>query len=145
MKIRLLITLLVCFGVCACTPTHTKKTGEVAKEHALVGTWEFVSGRYTPSGKPPIVVKSPDLRALKIITPTHFSYVTEKGDGSFYVAGAGSCKVEPHQYTETLNYASVANMKNKSYTFSYRVENDVWYIEGKEDDSYTEEVWRKIP
>ena len=114
-----------------------------ATHAALVGTWEFVSGRYTPKGKPALEVKSPQLRALKVVTPTHFSYITETENGSFYVAGAGRCKVEPNKYTETLDYASVAHMKNKNYTFTYRIENDLWLMEGQEDDSYTEEVWRR--
>lgn len=112
---------------------------------SLIGSWQFVSGRYTEPNKTPIIYKNPDLRAIKIITPTHFSYITEKGDGSFYVAGAGTCKLEKEQYTETLNYSSVPTMKNKSYTFKYHIENDLWHMEGIEDGSLTEEIWQRLP
>lgn len=112
---------------------------------SLVGSWQFVSGRYTEPNKAPVIYKHPDLRAVKIITPTHFSYITENGDGSFYVAGAGICKLEKEQYTETVNYSSVPTMKNKSYTFKYHIENDLWYMEGMEDGSLTEEIWQRLP
>ena len=150
MKFKWLLVVFTCVAVQAFAAEQQVKTVEAPKatqksSASLVGSWEFVSGRYTTTGKPPIEVKSPELRALKVITGTHFSYVTEKGDGTFYVAGAGSCKLEQDKYTETLDYSSVATMKKKSYTFKYRIENDLWYMEGKEDDSYTEEVWRRVP
>jgi hypothetical protein len=92
-----------------------------------------------------VIYKNPDLRAVKIITPTHFSYITEKGDGSFYVAGAGTCKIEKEQYSETIDYSSAPTMKNKSYTFKYHIENDLWYMQGMEDGSLTEEIWQRLP
>ncbi len=146
MKLKWLVFAVIGFAMQACTATQQVKAPIAqATSASLIGTWEFVSGRYTPTGKPPIEVASPQLRALKIITGTHFSYVTETGNGSFYVAGAGHCKLEPNTYTETLDYASVATMKNKSYTFKYRIQNDLWYMEGQEEDSYTEEIWRRVP
>lgn len=124
-------------------PSQTKSAS--LTNSSLVGSWQFVSGRYTEPNKAPVIYKNPDLRAIKIITPTHFSYITEKGDGSFYVAGAGTCKIEKEQYSETIDYSSVPTMKNKSYTFKYHIENDLWYMQGMEDGSLTEEIWQRLP
>lgn len=132
-------------SVTSAQPKAASLTSTSLVGSSLVGSWQFVSGRYTEPNKAPVIYKNPDLRAIKIITPTHFSYITENGDGSFYVAGAGTCKLEKAQYTETLNYSSVPTMKNKSYTFKYRIENDLWYMEGMEDGSLTEEIWQRLP
>src|SRR6478735_7561571 len=100
----LFLLLQACSAAPKISATHAKAaplTHSSSESLSLVGTWQFVSGRYTEPNKAPLIYKSPDLRAIKIITPTHFSYITENGDGSFYVAGAGTCKLEKEQYTET--------------------------------------------
>jgi predicted DNA-binding protein len=149
LRIIFVSALVLCLQACCAAPKVPSaplqpKTASLPGS-SLVGSWQFVSGRYTEPNKPPVAYKSPELRAIKIITPTHFSYVTENGNGSFYVAGAGTCKLEKEQYTETLDYASVPTMKNKSYTFKYHIENDLWYMEGMEDGSLTEEIWQRLP
>ena len=134
-------TLFLLLQACS----SAQKVPTQPKPASLVGTWQFVSGRYTEPNKQPVAYKDPELRAIKIITPTHFSYITETGNGSFYIAGAGTCKLEKDQYTETLEYVSAPKMKNKSYSFKYHIENDLWYTEGMEDGSLTEEIWQRLP
>ncbi|HET7267409.1 MAG TPA: hypothetical protein VFJ15_04810 [Oleiagrimonas sp.] len=114
----------------------------------LVGTWEFVSGTYTTPGKPPAVYDASDMHAMKVITPTHFAFVSVLGDGKFYAAGSGpyTIKGDAHggTYTETIEYASVPSMVGKGYPFSYRIEGDRWYHEGDEDGTHVEEVWQRV-
>lgn len=141
-----LVAVLVLLGGCQSQSPAVADTSNATSP--LVGTWEFVSGRYTTPGKPPAVYDASDMHALKIVSPTHFSFVAVLGDGTFYAAGSGPYEIkgDAHSgtYTENIEYASVPSMVGKGYPFAYRIEGERWYHEGDEDGTHVEEVWRRV-
>lgn len=114
----------------------------------LAGSWEFVSARYTAPGRAPQVLGQADMHALKVLTPSHFSFVSVAGDGKFYAAAGGRYQVtgDAHAgtYTETAEVGSVPGMVRKGYPFAYRIEGKLWHHEGDEDGMHIEEVWRRV-
>ena len=54
----------------------------------LLGSWQFVEGKYaTNDGY--VTAKAPEITSVKLITPSHFSYITQK-QGNFHYAGGGN-------------------------------------------------------
>ena len=87
------------------------------------------------------------LKSLKILSATHFAYVTTKttSDTSIVGAGAGPYTLTDSVYTEILEQASFARVRGKIYDFTYHVDGDLWTMIGdlEEFNVSIEEVWRR--
>ena len=118
-----------------------------SQEHnPLVGSWELVSHK---SIRPDttVVADMSRLKSIKILSPTHFAYVTtmSTGDTTIVGAGAGPYSFSDKQYAETLEHSSSPKMRGKVYEFTYQIEGDTWTHSGDLDNSKIriEEVWRR--
>ncbi|MAD89954.1 MAG: hypothetical protein CMK64_09645 [Pseudoalteromonas sp.] len=82
----------------------------------LKGTWKYVSGEYaTPNGN--VKAEAPAVTSTKIISDTHFSYITLHSN-KFAYAGGGT----------------------------YVIEGELWYHTLYENGKFVEsEIWKKVP
>ena len=59
----------------------------LALANPLLGSWEFVEGKYAVE-QGYVTAKAPELTSIKLVTATHFNYITQK-NGEFHYAGGG--------------------------------------------------------
>lgn len=109
----------------------------------LLGTWEFVQGKYAVDDGF-VSAKAPEITSIKLVTATHFSYITEK-NGQFSYAGGGQYQLTDGQFIETVKYGNIASLMGKTMAFDYKVEGNLWHHSLTENGQLVEaEVWRKI-
>jgi hypothetical protein len=107
----------------------------------LQGTWQLVSARYTTKdGKTIDATKD---RSTKILSGSHFAFVTTKTDGTFIRAATGTFTVSGNKYSEHVVDTSGAP-KPGVYTFTYTVKGDEWRNEGDLHDGHLVETWRRV-
>jgi len=115
-----------------------------AAEHLFSGTWELVSGEYIDDKGSLVSYEELDLRSLKVITKTHFSFVTMSGN-TFWSSGAGTFEHTNNEYVESPLYTSFNSPVGKKYIFKYRIEGEKWFSSRWENDKRVEyEVWQRI-
>lgn len=132
----------LCAFVSACQSTSTVATNP---PHPLEGTWELVSGVYTNAEGSVTKVDASQVRAIKVLNPTHFAFLTvSAADGKFIRAGGGPYRIEGARYSETVRYASAPTMIDETYDFSYTVDGDTWHHSGRLGQGHLEEVWRRV-
>lgn len=109
----------------------------------LLGSWQFVEGKYaTDQGY--VTAKAPELSSVKLITASHFSYITQK-NGAFHYAGGGNYEIKAGQFIETFQYGNIPSLAGKTMAFDYKVEGDLWYHSLTENGKLIEaEVWKRI-
>ncbi|TMP28068.1 hypothetical protein CWB99_01160 [Pseudoalteromonas rubra] len=114
-----------------------------AMANPLLGSWEFVEGQYaTESGI--VSAKAPELTSVKLITPTHHSYITQS-QGKFKYAGGGTYVLKGNQFIETYEYGNVSTLLGREMAFTYKVEGELWHHELYENGKFVErEIWKKI-
>ena len=109
----------------------------------LLGTWEFVQGKYAVENGF-VTAKVPEITSVKLVTASHFSYITEK-NGQFSYAGGGQYKLTDGQFIETFKYGNIASLMGKTMAFDYKVAGNLWHHSLTENGQLVEaEVWRKI-
>src|SRR5688572_4249043 len=101
---RKLLAVLLLLSSCV----SNEKQGN---DHALQGTWQLLSGTLIEKGDTTITDYTKDLRMIKIINATHFSFLNHdlnKGKDStkVFVAGGGRYSLAGNEYTEYLEYCS---------------------------------------
>lgn len=137
-----IVTVLI--GVVLSCQTIATNSRSDPQTHPLLGSWEMVSGRWTfPDG----TVRTADttqLRSLKVLGPARFVFISSRGDGTFVRAGGGSYTISSNTYSEHLDQASDGDMRNETYTFTWRVDGDTWYHNGEHEGLRLEEVWRRV-
>jgi hypothetical protein len=104
-----------------------------AQQHALVGTWEFVSGKGTSADGNPIAIDRTRMSETKIFSPTHFMYIasTVKGDSMlFNRAVAGTWRVEGNKYFEIPTMSSQEGPDKSKTEFTWKVEGDKFIRQG---------------
>jgi hypothetical protein len=115
-----------------------------AKENSFSGTWNLISGEYIDNKGTLISYAELNLRSLKVITNTHFSFVTMSGD-KFWSSGAGTFKYTNSEYIELPLYTSFNSPKGKEYVFKYKFDGDKWYSSRWENDKRVEyEIWHRV-
>ncbi len=126
--------------------------GAWAQHH--VGTWRIASATYTNAQMKRESVDHSKHHELKIITPTHFMWITyEPGKNSpgkevFGGAGGGRYTLDGIKYVEMLEYASWAGYESNITDFSLRVEGDKMYQMGAlsnqaGEKTIIEEEWQR--
>lgn len=93
----------------------------------LHGTWELASYREDPSGS---FLEYPDfIGYLKLITPTHFTWVyfNEEGD-EVYAAGSGQYTYNEEKYVETIDmiYPINSGQVGETVPFQANIEDSEW-------------------
>jgi len=136
-----LLTLLavVVMGACHGGAPQTPQP----KASPFLGTWRFVSGRYTQPDGSLSVADSTQLQVIKVISAAHFAYVTQAGT-RFVRAGAGTYRFDAATYTEHLEHSSQDSMRGNDYSFAYRLDGDTWYHVGDVNGAKLEEVYRRV-
>ncbi|KTF18527.1 hypothetical protein [Pseudoalteromonas sp. H105] len=109
----------------------------------LLGSWEFVEGKYAVDGGF-VTAKAPELTSVKLITGTHFNYITQK-NGEFHYAGGGKYVLTNQQFVETFSYGNIPSLLGKTMAFDYKIDGNLWHHSLTENGKLIEaEVWRKI-
>jgi hypothetical protein len=132
--------------------TLAVSAGAWAQHH--VGTWRIASATYTNAQMKRESVDQSKHHELKIITPTHFMWITyEPGKTSpgkevFGGAGGGRYTLDGIKYVEMLEYASWAGYESNITDFSLRVEGDKMYQMGalsnqEGEKTIIEEEWQR--
>ncbi|KPH59694.1 hypothetical protein AMS58_17245 [Pseudoalteromonas porphyrae] len=115
----------------------------IAVANPLLGSWEFVQGKYAVEDGF-VSAKAPELTSVKLITATHFNYITQK-NGKFHYAGGGQYTLKNEQFVETFAYGNIPSLLGKTMAFDYKIEGNLWHHSLTENGKLIEaEVWRKI-
>ena len=105
----------------------------VPKVSPLVGTWEMVT---------------PEMRALKFITPTHFIFIhTDPKTKEIANSMAGRYRHEGNTYTEILEFGTSAmkDFLGNEIKFNAKLEGDKWYHTGELPGGIKiDEVWTRV-
>ncbi len=117
---------------------------QASEPASLQGSWALKSAVYTKADGSVIKVSGQDLKSVKVLSKSHFSFVTVNKDGSFSSALTGTYQLKGDSYQETPQTGSVAGMLNKTYEFKAKVEGDLWHHSGMEDGMQIEEVWVRL-
>ncbi len=118
-------------------------TSTVLQANPLLGSWEFVEGKYaTKDGF--VTAKAPEITSIKLVTDSHFNYITQK-NGIFHYAGGGEYKLQDKQFIETFSYGNIPSLLGKTMAFDYKIAGQLWHHSLTENGKLVEaEVWRKI-
>ncbi len=96
-----------------------------AQTNPLVGTWKVVSITGTDGDGKKITYDGSQFVETKIITPNHYSLITQIKEGDslvFNKAIVGTVRTEGNKYIETPLYSS--NGANSKVEFTYKVDGD---------------------
>lgn len=116
-----------------------------AVENEFKGSWELISGEYLDSEDKLIAYKDLKISSIKVISDTHFSFVSMSGN-KFWSAGAGNYRFTQSEYIENPIHTSYGATLGKEYVFSYKIENGFWYNSRWSKGKRVEyEVWKKRP
>lgn len=128
----LLLALVICCAV-------------YAADNPFVGTWKLIKGEYVNHEGVLIDYHSLNMQSTKVITPTHFSFVSKSGE-AFWAAGVGTYSYSASAYTEQLELASFEYEDNGAYPFTYKIEGELWHNERFKAGKRVEyELWQKVP
>lgn len=110
----------------------------------LKGTWHYVSGEYaTPDGR--VKAQAPAVTSTKIISDTHFNYITLHS-GKFAYAGGGTYIIRNNKFIETIKHGNLPEYIGRTMAFTYKIEGDLWFHTLYEDGKFVEsEIWKKAP
>lgn len=102
----------------------------------LLGTWELIDVFNTEGGKT-FNTFVEGRRMIKIITPTHFSFVNHdlsKGMDSlaFFAAGAGRYTLEGNVYKENLEFCTARGWEGHLFEFEVEIKGDTLIQQGVE-------------
>ncbi|MFT5756042.1 MAG: hypothetical protein ACI9LM_000754 [Alteromonadaceae bacterium] len=116
-----------------------------AAENEFKGSWQLMSGEYVNDKGTLIQYKDLKISSIKVISETHFSFVSMSGN-KFWSSGAGSYRFTESEYIESPIHTSYGVTLGKEYTFTYKVENDTWYNSRWNKEKRVEyEVWKRLP
>ena len=131
------IALLLCFAnIC-----FTQNT------QSLVGTWKIISQKVT-RGDSTSVSDLKTYEALKVVSPTHVSYLSVSKVDSSTLAFVARITADKDVYTEQFEHTSAKEMMGLKATFKYKIDNDKWSIKGGltlNNVVYVfDEIWQKV-
>lgn len=112
--------------------------------HKLIGTWKLVSAKY--GGQESEVSK--EATTIKHVTPSQFMWASYDKDGTMTRAAGGAYTLKGEVYEETPEYGMSGDfdlIKGKKQTFTWKVEGNKWYHNGKLSNGLTiEEIWERV-
>ena len=127
------ITLLFIVLLHACGSNVENHT---LSSESIYGTWELVAVTNEENGET-IDTFVPGRRMIKIITPTHFSFVNHdlnKGQDSsaFFAAGAGNYSLKGNKYSEKLEFCTARGWEGHVFEFEIEIKGDTLIQQGVE-------------
>ncbi len=131
---KIIIILIACSLLFSCKNETGK---EVNSSIRLNGTWQLISGTTITGGVPSSAEYPNNMRMIKIINDTHFSFLKHdinapKDSANHFDAGGGSYSLNGDQYTEHLDYYIDRNWEGKPFTFTVTMKNDTLIQRGIE-------------
>jgi hypothetical protein len=115
-----------------------------AIENEFNGSWELISGEYQNNKGVMIQYEDLKISSIKVISGTHFSFVSMSGD-KFWSSGTGSYRFTEKEYIESPIFTSYGAVLGKEYVFTYTIKNNTWYNSRWDKGTRVEyEVWRKL-
>jgi hypothetical protein len=138
------LAVVLALGVTAAVACAADPKGDGQSDNPLVGTWKLVSGKY--GGQE---FKFPEGSThIKHVTPTQFMWATYDKDGVVSRAAGGTYTLKGETYEELPEYGLSSDfdlIKGKAQTFTWKVEGNKWYHNGKLSNGQTiEEVWQRV-
>jgi hypothetical protein len=105
----------------------------ISAQHALVGTWEMISGKGIGADGEAFSFDTTSVRETKIITPTHYMLIAwdvDKDSLMFNRTMAGQVRLEDEKYIEIPTQASVQIFENVKVDFTWKLDGDVFTQSG---------------
>jgi hypothetical protein len=102
-------------------------------QNPLVGTWELVSLKAVDTAKNKVMLDQSAVRETKIITPTHYMFISHRVVGDSLVferAIAGTIKVTGAKFSEIPLYVSSKDDAKVKTDFSWKVQGDKFIQSG---------------
>ena len=136
--------LIIALAVTAALSWSAEPAGGSKSDNKLVGTWKLVSAKYGGQESAPLQ----ETTTIKHVTPTQFMWVSYGKDGKVTRAAGGSYMLKGEVYEETPEYGISSDfdiIRGKPQTFTWKVEGNKWYHNGKLSNGLTiEEVWERF-
>lgn len=108
------------------------------------GVWELVSGEYKNEHGEMIAYDEIGLKSLKIISGSHFSFTSMKGD-DFWASGSGTYSFSEGRYVEELKFNSFGEKPGAQFSFSAELDGEYWRNARWDDGERVEfEVWKRV-
>lgn len=112
-------------------------TSDRQTHKTIEGTWQLLSGMLIKKGDTTITDYTGDIRMIKIINETHFSFLNhdlKKGSDSTaaFSAGGGPYTLAGDQYTEYLEYCSYREWEGNTFEFTISFQGDTLIQQGVE-------------
>jgi hypothetical protein len=104
----------------------------------LVGTWQLVSETKIEKGDTTFSPAAATQRMIKIINPTHFSFLRhdlnagKDSTNALFVAGGGSYTLQDSLYRENLEFCNFREWENHSFDFVVNIAKDTLVQQGRE-------------
>jgi hypothetical protein len=138
------LAVIIALAVMAVTARSAEPKGDAKSENKLVGTWKIVSAKY--GGQE--LKFDEGVTTVKHVTPTQFMWASYDKDGKVTRAAGGDYTLKDEAYAETPAYGISSDfdeIKGKTHTFTWKVEGNKWYHNGKLSSGLTiEEVWERV-
>ncbi|HTL59883.1 MAG TPA: hypothetical protein VL361_29700 [Candidatus Limnocylindrales bacterium] len=131
--------------------TNTDKTvriwdAQTSKPLAHIGTWRLASFKYGDTNQWSEVPN--DQKRIKLITPTHFTWVAyEAATGKVLSTAGGRYTLRGSNYVETIEYTGegMSDYLGKQQSFTIKVETDTLRQSGQLSDGLKiDEVWNRM-
>jgi hypothetical protein len=127
------IALIIALTIAPATGWSADTNSDAKSSNKLVGTWKMVDGEVT---------------TIKHVTPTQFMWATYDKDGKVTRAAGGPYTLKGDVYEEMPEYGIGSDfelIKGKSQTFTWKVDGNKWYHNGKLSNGYIiKEVWERV-
>lgn len=132
---RAVLVSLVTLLACGCSSLG--RSSDPAPVDRIVGTWEHVSADMS------------GYRQIKMVTGSHFMWVTyERQTGMLVASAGGECFFDGKTYIERLDFGSepfLLDLIGKDQVFTARLEGGEWYHSGTlTDGTEVREVWNRL-
>lgn len=103
----------------------------------IEGTWKLLTGTLIEGGDTTITSYASDVKMIKIINATHFSFLNhdvKKGadSTSTFSAGGGRYTLSGNKYTEHLEYCSYREWEGNTFNFMVTIKGDTLIQRGEE-------------
>jgi len=115
---------------------------QATQKQSLEGVWQLVSAQHQYEDNGPIInlqtVKT--FKSFKILKNGYYSILTQDPNKGIFGAHMGTYTVVDNEYKENFIIHKQADQIYKSASFTFKIENDKWFI-------YSEkivEVWEKV-
>jgi hypothetical protein len=108
------------------------------KPMSVEGTWQLFSATLVEKGDTTVTDFSKDLRMIKIINKTHFSFLNhdlkqgKDSTNAVFSAGGGRYNLEGNTYTEYLEFCNARGWEGHEFKFEVTLRNDTLIQQGVE-------------